>query len=353
MAHIAETQTPKGERRYRVFIRRRGMRTVTKQFRRKTDARRWAARTEAAIEERRFFPQSEAERHTVGELIERYIVEVVPERPERDQPRVNKQLRWWKEKLGHVLLSDLDPALVAGQRDRLKQGDSLSGRPVATATVNRYLAVLSHACTLAMREWGWLEHNPARRVRRLKEPPGRLRFLSEEERARLLDACRASHDRRLYPLVLMALSTGARQGELLALRWRAIDFDRGYVVIEASKNGDRRSLPLSGPLGEVLQEMARVRRLETDLVFAGTLGTVHFPKKPWIKALAEAGIEDFTFHDLRHTAASYLAMSGATLMEIATVLGHRTLAMVKRYAHLTDQHTVDVVSRMNRRILGC
>ena len=98
--------------------------------------------------------------------------------------------------------------------------------------------------------------------------------------------------------------------------------------------------------------MARLRRIDTDLIFAGSKGTVHFPKKPWLKALDEAGIEDFTFHDLRHSAASYLAMSGATLTEIAAVLGHKTLAMVKRYSHLSDQHTAQVVARMNRRILG-
>ncbi len=352
MAHIAKSTTKRGEPRYRVFIRRRGMKTVTKQFRRKTDAKRWASRTEAAIDEGRFFPKTEAEKRTVGELVERYIEEIVPERPDRDRPKVTNQLRWWTQNLGPLLLSDLKPALIAKQRDRLAKGKALCGRPVGPATVNRYLAVLSHACTLATKEWGWLQDNPVRRVRRLKEPSGRVRFLSEDERTHLLEACQASHDRRLYPLVLMAVSTGARWGELSALRWREVDLQRGYAVIEHSKNGDRRSLPLAGPLLEVLQEMAKVRRIKTDLVFAGPAGTVHFPKRVWVKALAEAEVEDFNFHDLRHTAASYLAMSGASLMEIASVLGHRTLAMVKRYSHLSEQHTAEVVARMNRRMLG-
>ena len=110
--------------------------------------------------------------------------------------------------------------------------------------------------------------------------------------------------------------------------------------------------PRAGPLLKVLKEMAKVRRIKTDLIFAGAAGTVHFPKRSWLKAPAAAEVEDFTFHDLRHTAASYLAMSGAALTEIASVLGHRTLAMVKRYSHLSEQHTAEVVARMNRRMLG-
>ena len=109
----------------------------------------------------------------------------------------------------------------------------------------------------------------------MKEVSGRVRFLSEDERVRLLEACKASHDPRLYPLVLMAISTGARWGELSALRWSQVDLERGYALIEHSKNGDRRSLPLAGPLLAELEEMARMRRIETDLLFAGAAGTVH------------------------------------------------------------------------------
>ena len=351
MAHVAKVKTPSGEPRYRVFIRRKGHRTVTKQFRRKTDADRWARRAEAAIEEGIHFPGAAARRRTVQELIERYIEKVVPERAKRDQPRIARQLQWWQRQLGPLLLADLKPAMIAEQRDRLIRGTSRGRRGVQPATANRYLAALSHACTLAVKEWGWLEDNPVLKVRRLREPAGRVRFLSEKERKRLLDACRASRDPRLYPLVLMAISTGARQGELLALRWSDVDLERAYAVIHTSKNRERRSLPLAGPLLELLKAMASERLAATDFVFVGASGTVQFPKKPWMKALAEAEIEDFTFHDLRHTAASYLAMSGATLTEIAAVLGHKTLAMVKRYSHLSERHTAAVVERMNRQML--
>ena len=110
--------------------------------------------------------------------------------------------------------------------------------------------------------------------------------------------------------------------------------------------------PLAGPALDLLRELSRVRRIDTDLVFAGPDGRAIFPRKPWERALTAAQIDDFRFHDLRHTAASYLAMSGATLAEIAEVLGHKTLEMVKRYSHLTDQHTSKVVARMNEKYLS-
>jgi integrase len=217
--------------------------------------------------------------------------------------------------------------------------------------VNRYLAVLSHVFTIASREWDWAENNPVRRVRKLRESRGRVRCLDEDERERLLAACEASWDDRLYPLVLLAISTGARRGELMALRWRDVDLKQGRGVLHHTKNGERRAIAITGLALEILRERNRVRRIDTDLIFASSDGRAWFPLRPWNAALRAAGIADFRFHDLRHTAASYLAMSGATTAEIAEVLGHKTLQMVKRYSHLTDSHTFSVVSRMNAKYL--
>ncbi len=147
-----------------------------------------------------------------------------------------------------------------------------------------------------------------------------------------------------------ALSTGARRGELLALRWPDVDWQRQVAVLHDTKNRERRALPITGHAFELLQELARVRRIDSDLIFAGPTGKATYPRAAWERALRAAQIDDFRFHDLRHSAASYLAMSGATLAEIAEVLGHKTLAMVKRYSHLTEAHTAGVVARMNERI---
>ncbi len=345
MATIERRVTQSGKVRYRVLVRLKGRPPESATFRRKTDAKRWAQDTESAIREGRYFKASRARKHTLQALLDRYQAEVVPTKSPRTAKVQERHLEYWKEALGAFVLADVSPGLIASRRDELARGGKR-----APATVNRYLATLSHAFTVAVREWEWIEHNPVRRVRRLKEARGRVRFLSDKERKRLLDACRDSRDRRLYPLVVLAISTGARQGELMSLRWKDVDLARGSAVVHDTKNGERRALPLQGHARATLQDFRKVRRLESDLVFVGDAGQAHFPRKPWVAAVAKAKVKNFRFHDLRHSAASYLAMNGATLAEIAEILGHKTLAMVKRYSHLSELHTSDVVARMNDKI---
>jgi len=223
---------------------------------------------------------------------------------------------------------------------------------LAPATVVRYLAVLSHLYTVASSEWEWLENNPVRRVRRPKLPRGRVRFLEKDELSALLRACHQSEHPCLYPIVVLAVSTGMRKGEMLGLRWQDVDLVRNRITLEQTKNGDRRSVPLVGRARAVISGYARVRRIDTPLVFPSRRKpTVPADlRKPWAKVVEMAELADFRFHDLRHTCASYLAMSGATLAEISEVLGHKTLAMVKRYAHLSESHTTKVVERMSRHM---
>jgi integrase len=305
------------------------------------EARQWAAVIEGRLCTPQSTPRLEAGSHTLGELLERYRREVLPGKRPGTQAHQGPQLTWWTQQLGHLRLDQVTPARLAACRDLLAQTR-------APATVNRYAAVLSHAFTLAVREWQWLEASPLQRVRRLREPRGRVRYLSEEERPRLLAACQASHNRSLYPVVLLALSTGARKQELLSLTWRDVDLRRAQLTIEHSKNGERRTLPLVGLALETVHTLARVRRIDTPLLFPRADGRTSLDLRyAFHQALREAGLVDFRFHDLRHTAASYLAMQGASLVEIAEVLGHKTLTMVKRYAHLSEAHTAGVVARMN------
>jgi integrase len=173
-----------------------------------------------------------------------------------------------------------------------------------------------------------------------------VRFLTDAERPRLLTACQASSNRHLYPLVILALSTGARKGELVTLTWPQVDLGRALVTLHETKNGEPRSIPLTGPAVDVIRAHAKVVRL-TPLVFPRQDGRRPVDiRYAWYQALRQAGIDQFRFHDLRHSAASYLAMNGASLVEIADVLGHKTLAMVQRYAHLSEGHTRGVLDRM-------
>lgn len=328
---------------YRVQIRKRGFPPVTATFERKTDADKWSKATEADMDRRRYFPQHEAERHTLAALVDRQLEAVKLNRP-GDYARQKVLLGWWKAKLGDYTLATITAPILSQHRDELQ---TIEG--VAPATVNRYLSALSKAFSNAVKEWHWLADNPLRNVSKKTEPKGRMRYLSDEERTRLLDACRASERKELYLLVLFALTTGMRRGELLGLRWQDVDLERRLAVIQHTKNGDRRSVPIVPEVAALLREHGKVRRLDNERIFPGDgKGPVWFDAE-WFVALKAAKVRDFRFHDLRHTAASYLAMSGATVPELAAVLGHRTLAMVRRYSHLSDQHTGAVIERMTQK----
>src|SRR5215510_12290157 len=279
-------------------------------------------------------------------MIARYRSDILPrKRPSTVYNQVY-HLRWWETQLGQYALSDITPALIVEYRDKL-------ARTRENSTVRRYLAVLSHAFTVAAQEWEWVNENPFHRVSKPKEPGGRVRFLSEEERERLLDSCQGSRNASLYTIVILALSTGARRGELLSLHWSDVDLRRGMLTFHKTKNNETRAVPLTGYTLEVLAHHTKIRRLDITLVFPEKTGTRPMSiREAWKFAVQRAGITNFRFHDLRHSAASYLAMGGASLAEIAEVLGHKTLQMTKRYTHLTESHTRGVVERMNQTIFG-
>lgn len=353
MASIEKRQDENGKAAYRVKIRLKGFPHETATFTRKTDADKWAAATETAMREGRFFKTYEAKRHTLGEAIDRYVKDVLPTKPKSIYAQTI-HFKWWKDEIGSKTLADVTPALIVECRDRLSAGITPRGTVRSPATVNRYLAALSVCLSTAANEWNWLEISPMRKVKKQTESRGRVRSLSSDERTRLMTACKGSSNKMLYVAVLLALSTGARQAEIMNLTWDDVDLTRGRAILHETKNGERRALPLAGYALDTLREYAKVRRIDTPLLFPSSQKPSQ-PidlRKPWEAALQAAGIDNFHFHDLRHSAASELAMSGATLAEIAEILGHKTLQMVKRYSHLTEGHTAKVVERMNHKIFG-
>lgn len=358
MAAIIERQHKDGSKVFQVKIRLKGYPPQSATFDRKTDARKWVQDTESAIRSGRHFKNSEAKKHTLAQLIDRYIKDVLPNKGAKQKQNKNQetQLKWWKDRIGHVILADISPTLIAKCRDDFLNEPLGNGNRRSPATVVRYMAVLSHAFTIAVNEWGWLEDSPMRKVRKPIEARGRVRFLSDEERKALLEACKASTCPYLYPIVVLALSTGMRKGEIITLRWTDVDFTRGLISLQETKNGERRAVPLTGHALEELRKLGKVRNLHSPLIFPaserGKPDTPYDIHAPWKRALIASRLQDFRFHDLRHSAASYLAMNGASLAEIAEVLGHKTLQMVKRYAHLSEAHTSKVVAAMNERIFG-
>ena len=211
------------------------------------------------------------------------------------------------------------------------------------------------------RKWGWMGSDPMEGVRPItKLRNERTRYLDDDERKALLAACKASHNRQLYPIVVFALSTGARKGEILGLTLDDVDLERGVAIFRDTKNTDTRSAPILGHLKEVLQGQIRWVKKNYKSMDPKPPRRWLFPsqdgqkpidiRNPWEKARDAAGLVDFRFHDLRHSTASYLAMSGASQLEIAEVLGHRTLQMVKRYAHLSESHVKGLVKQLDEEL---
>jgi integrase len=323
---------------YKVRIRKPNSPQVTKTFSSKSLAEKWARKTELEIEEGTFLERKEAASHTVADLVNRYLAEELQKLAETDWLARKRQLNWWKDEIGHLTLNKVTPSLIVELRNKLKSETTYRKTIRSGSTVNRYLAAFSSAFGIAVTEWQWVTENPFSRVRREKENDARVRFLSPDERARI---------------TILALSTGMRQTEVMSLKWDQVELDRGMITLFKTKNGEIRTVPLAGLAKKELKDYSRVRSLSSPYVFPGrSEGYAEFPRGAWEAVLSKAGIENFTFHDTRHSAASELAMNGASLHEIAAVLGHKTLAMVQRYAHLSEQHTASVVERMNKAVFG-
>jgi len=188
-------------------------------------------------------------------------------------------------------------------------------------------------------EWDYCRKNPTDGIRRLKEPPGRVRFLTDDERKSLLAACST----RLRQIVEISLDSGLRKGELLSLRWENVDLKNRMVRVEHSKNGERRDVPMTDRVHQTFQAIPR--RVDSPFVFANhDASAQESVSTAWYKALAASGVENFTFHDLRHTFASDLVMRGVDIRTVQTLLGHKCISMTMRYAHLSPAHLREAIS---------
>jgi len=338
-----------GKVTWRVRVRRQTGPQLTKSFAKKSDAQEWARGIEHKIDAGEQVATSEARKRTLADAIGRYLEITLPRSKHRkNASEQTRLLTWWSKHLGGAPLVSLTPARIADARDALAKKRTREDKPLSGSTVNRYVTALSAVLSVAVKEYGWIQRNPARGVMRLEDSKGRERFLSEPERVALLRECDASEFAPLATLVRLALATGGRKSELLGLKWSEVDLDRRVVRFVDTKNGDSRTVPLAAAAVDALKTWKK------DRVMAGAV----FPYRKtdievaWRAARTAAGLDDVRFHDLRHTAASYLAMSGASLLDIASILGHRTLAMVRRYSHLSEQHTTAAVDRMAAKFLS-
>lgn len=368
MATIQKREGKTGQT-YRVMIRVHGHPPLQRTFKRLSDAKSWAQETELGLRRGDYRPAAaEAKKRTLSDVIEKYRDEVLPHKAPNSQRAETTYIKFWEKELGGYALSFLSPEIISrkiallngagDQRKQLKEGEKPS-KPKSRKTVKLYRdnleIILKHA-----QNWGWMgSSNPMEGVTRItKANKERVRFLDDDERKALLTASKASPNPQLYPIVVFALCTGARKNEILKLTLKDLDLQRQVAILRETKNKETRKVPIVTYLMNVLkahlewrEEYVKDMPGGSKFLFPREDGRLPIDiRKAWENARDKSGIIDFRFHDLRHSAASYLAMNGASQLEIAEVLGHKTLQMVKRYSHLSEDHTRDVVEKMTGKI---
>jgi len=389
----------KGVIRYEAQIRMDGFPPRTKTFPSRREAERWAKTVEASMIEGRHYRSSEARNRTLREAIDRYFTDELGlpegadrrailqhikaeeaagrELKKRDIPTRVGRLLWWRERLGSVKLAELTPALLAEYRGKLKKEPFTRAKPGAKrstlkkgekaaqfkrsdSTVRAFLEYLSAVCKLARKDWQWMSHNPFDGVTKPAASKKCVRFLSEEERERLM--AETAKDPQLHTLVILALATAPRAGELLDLRWRDIEIEKtpgadgepvetARVLLRRTKNSEPRAVWLHGEALKLLKAHRAHRPTDDDRVFASIRGKRYDYSEPFDEACAAAKVLDFRFHDLRHSSATYLAREGATEQQLKAIGGWKS-NVVSRYVHLAAQDAKAVLEKMNKKILG-
>ncbi len=283
---------------------------------------------------------------TVALLLSRYRQEYFPTLAPETQAVRRRIFGWMARDLADIPLEHLTPFVLRQYCHHLEQR-------VDAATVRTYLRALSAALTVAVEVYEWLPRNPLEKVPLPRLPPLRVRFLSLEEQERLLLACQASRCPALLPAALLALTTGARRAEVLMRPWEDVDLSKRVLRLQHTKNHVRHAVPMP-PMTVVALEDWRTRQVPTSRwLFPG-----RYRGEPpvclhryWWEALALANVQNFRWHDFRHTAASYLLWAGCPLIYVKEILGHRSLATTERYAHLADSHLGEWSDRMAERFI--
>lgn len=330
------TITKRGEYSWRVQVRRKGMPPMFKTFNYKEDAEKWARQIESEMDRGLYLPRRDAEKTTFEELAERFKSDYAPHHYRGDAWK--HKLKRLIESMGKYSLAAISPGLITKYRDdRLTQPDprfkkSAETAPrISPATVKTEIDMLSKVLDVAVKEFGITlpNGNPVSGVRKPRGDSKRERRLVDDEELRLLAECDASGNPWLGVAVRLAIETAMRQGELLSLNWKNVDFTRRIALLPITKNGEARSVPLSPTALALLKKLPATT---SGLVLPVQRMTLY---KAFERACHRAQINDLTFHDLRHEALSRLAERGDfSVLELAAVSGHKSLQVLKRYTHL-------------------
>ena len=315
MAYILKRKGKK-KTSYRVLVQRKGFKHLIKSFSTLTDAKKWARAVERKLDTGDYADYSEASKLLLGDILKRYISEN-KHRKLRSYKMFEYRIKiLLRDTISDINLLRLSSKHVAEFRDRKLL-------EVGNATFNKYLSLISVVIETARQDWGiYLPVNPCRLIKREKEPNPRDRVLNDNEYSDLLRACATSMNRYLKPIVLFAMETAMRKGELLQLRYKNINFEKRTLLIPLTKTGKPRTIPLSTKAIEILRSMPR--RLDGK-VFPLTVDSL---RNSFDIAKKRARITGFRFHDIRRMACSSLFEKGFSVPEVQIFSGHRTSSIL-------------------------
>lgn len=330
-------------------------REITRTFKRKTDAKKWANKQEGKLDAGRF-PTNEARKNSVANLFKRFLASEERENP-KGYKKVKQHLDWWQSHLGPLKLFEVEAINICLAREELLNEMTYRGKLRSPSTANRYMSSLSAAFQFGVQRLGWLQFNIVKQVTQLAEPPPPERFLDKSTELPLLaEECAKSRNKRLLPIFMLAIGLGLRRDSLVGLHESEVNLAEKQIRIPRSrmKRNNMITLSVADELMPYLIWLYENRNQTSGLLFPGSKN----PSKPmdfetaWKNALKRAGITDYRFHDNRHTAGSYFTESGCSLAEVAALLGQKTLSMALRYSHISDAHKAKKAPEMPKACLA-
>lgn len=346
---------------YQAIIRVKGYKPKFGTYKLKSQAQAWAEPIEIAMKNGSYKEKPEiiddsprANIESCHDLIEYFRKEIAPDRYSSPE-KYKAMYDWWDSEIGEYKVTELSSSIISSKKELLRTEPIYKGKTETTRrnnTINKYLMCISAILTYAVKELELIEINPCSKVSPMTKPDGRKRFLSMDEISIFLKACK-EHSLMVYVYTLILISTGARYSEVLHLRVEDIDYENQQIYYLNTKNKESRGVPIEQNVLELIKQYLQENQIDTGNIFR--------PKRsdgayPYIKGILEKIIvalelKDFHIHDIRHTTASYIAMSGGSLLDIAEILGHKSLVMARRYSHLTKKHTATVLNKVTSKIL--
>lgn len=281
------------------------------------------------IIEGKWFEVDPAKEHTFDEMIEKFMIEHAPKCEPTTQRRFKSIKDHLMQKFSGMTLSSITPKSIS-EYIEFRRGEGAAG-----GTINREFAMLSKAFSLAWKRWEWCKENPCSKVQKELENNRIDRWLTPKEEERLMFHSQGYLDGQLPEIIILALHTAMRQGEILNLRWQDVDLFRKVIIVSKTKNKEPKTIPMTDTLYELLKDKSKVVSM-SGFIFVSRSGTKIDPSKlqmKFRKTLKMAEIERFRFHDLRHTAATRMVQAGVDLYTVSKILGHRDLSTTQRYAH--------------------